>query len=72
MTDDSKFDPLSKCLAEIDTPVGRGRLKEYLDSLPFPHFEPVPGQGGLLVRIDADGTRAVGRFVDRHFQPSNE
>ncbi len=60
--------PLSKCLAEVDTPEGRRRVKEYLDSRPFPHFEAAPGGSGLLVRIEADGTKTVGRFVGREFR----
>jgi hypothetical protein len=59
--------PLSQCTAEINSAKGRRQLKEYLDSTPFPHFEPMPGRPGLLVRIDADGTRTVGRFVGREF-----
>ena len=60
--------PLSTCLASVDSPDGRRRVVDYLASQPFPHYEPAPGRPGLLVRIDADGTRTVGRFVDRRFQ----
>lgn len=60
--------PLSACLASVDTPDGRRRVVDYLTSQPFPHYEPAPARPGLLVRIDADGTRTVGRFVDRRFQ----
>src|SRR4051812_13795079 len=55
--------PLSECLATVDSEAGRRRLKNYLESGPYPHFEAVPESKGLLVRIDADGTRTVGRFV---------
>jgi hypothetical protein len=41
----------------------------FLDSRPFPYFEPHPDRAGLLVRIDADGSRTVGRFRSRQFQP---
>ena len=58
---------LSECLREVDTPAGRARLKEILRHSPFPHYEPVPDRPEYLIRIDADGTRAVGRFVDRRF-----
>jgi hypothetical protein len=61
--------PLSACLASVDTLAGRRRVVDYLDSQPFPHYEPAPGRASLLVRIAADGTRTVGRFVDRRFQP---
>jgi hypothetical protein len=37
--------------------------------LPYPHFEPAPGSAGLLVRIEANGKRTTGRFVNRKFQP---
>lgn len=67
-TDSSEPIPLSQCIASINTPEGRKRLSDYLEATPFPHFEPVPGNTALLVRIDADGTRTIGRFVDRKFQ----
>jgi len=59
--------PLSECLASVDTGEGRRRLAAHLASRPYPHFEATPG--GLLVRIEADGTRALGRFVNREFRP---
>src|SRR5262245_12299033 len=59
--------PLSECLASVDSDDGRQRVRAYLDSRPYPHYEPVPDGRGLLVRIDEDGTRTVGRFVDREF-----
>ena len=54
-------------LAEVESATGRARLAEHLDSLPFPHFSAHPERVGLLVRIEADGTRTVGRFVNRVF-----
>jgi hypothetical protein len=60
--------PLSESLASIDSAVGRRRVVDYLESRPFPHYQPLPGSPGLLVRVDADGTRTVGRFVGREFQ----
>jgi hypothetical protein len=60
--------PLSKCLASADSAAGRRRVRKYLESGPFPHYQPVPGSPGLMVRIDGDGTRTVGRFVGRKFQ----
>jgi hypothetical protein len=59
--------PLSACLASVDTPAGRARVKAVVEGLPFPRFEPAPGRRGLLVRTEADGTRTVGRFVRRRF-----
>jgi len=58
---------LSEALATVDTPEGRARLKAYLASEPFPHFEAYSNNSRLLVRIDEDGTRTVGRFVERKF-----
>ena len=63
--------PLSECLKTVDTPTGRIRLGRYLDSLPFPHYEPAPNQPGFLVRVDEGGKRTVGRFVNRQFQAAN-
>lgn len=63
-----KARPISKCLAEVDTPLGRQRVSEYLRSAAYPHYEPAPNRPGLLVRIEADGTRTTGRFVGRRFQ----
>lgn len=59
--------PLSEAIAEVDTPAGKQRVRDYLNAQPFPHFEAAPGQPGLLCKIDEDGTRTVGRFVNREF-----
>lgn len=58
--------PLSACLEDVDTPAGRERVAEYLRTRLFPHYEQ---KDGHLVRIDEDGTRTAGRFVNRKFQP---
>ena len=60
--------PLSECLKSADSPEGHKRVSSFLQSQPFPHYEPHPGKRGLLVRIDANGKRTVGRFVNRRFQ----
>jgi len=60
---------LSACLETVDKPEGKERLARHLATLPFPHYEPAPGARGYLIRIEADGTRTVGRFVNRQFQP---
>src|SRR3954466_2064007 len=60
--------PLSECLKSVDSPEGRLRLSDFLQSQPFPHYEPHPKKPGLLVRIESSGKRTVGRFVNRQFQ----
>lgn len=60
--------PLSECLNSVDSAKGRQRLKTYLENQPFPHYEAHPDIAGLLIRIDADGRRTAGRFVNRQFQ----
>jgi hypothetical protein len=61
--------PLSACLKSVDSPAGRRRVIEFLQSQPWPHYEPHPNRAGLLVRTEANGKRTVGRFVNRQFQP---
>ena len=63
--------PLSECLASVDSPEGRRRVGEYLQSRRFPHYEPAPDAPGMLVRIEADGSRTVGRFVNRQFKAAD-
>ena len=65
---DAAATPLSSCLDSVDTPAGRRRVGEYLQTQPFPHYERAPRRPGMLVRIDADGRRTVGRFVNRVFK----
>lgn len=60
--------PLSECLESVDSADGRQRVAEYLDTQPFPHYEQAPNEPGFLVRIEVDGKREVGRFVNRQFQ----
>ena len=62
--------PLSACLDAVDSPEGRRRVAAFLGSQPFPHYEPHPLRPGMLVRIDADGRRTAGRFVNRQFRPA--
>ena len=61
--------PLSACLTDVDTAAGRERVKSSLATRPYPRFEPALGRPGLIVKIDEDGTRTAGRFVNRKFQP---
>jgi hypothetical protein len=60
--------PLSACLREVDSPEGRRGVFEYLKRQPFPHYEQASSPG-LLIKIDSDGKRTLGRFVSRKFQP---
>ena len=62
--------PLSQTIADVDSDAGRQRVRDCLKARPFPHFETVPGSPGLLWKIDEDGTRTVGRFVNRVFEPA--
>jgi len=59
--------PLSEMIASVDTDAGRERVRSHLGSRPFPHFEACPEEPGLLVKIDEDGSRTRGRFVNRVF-----
>jgi hypothetical protein len=61
--------PLSELLGTVGTAAGRKRLEKYLAARPFPHFEAAPGKKGYLVKVDQDGVRTVGRFVNRKFRP---
>ena len=63
--------PLSECLQSVDSDEGRRRVAEHLQSQAFPHYEPAPDAPGMLVRILADGTRTVGRFVNRQFKEAD-
>ena len=60
--------PLSACLESVDSPEGRRRLENFLETQPYPHYEPSPEGNGLLIRIDAAGKRSLGRFVNREFK----
>lgn len=61
--------PLSEAVGEAGSNAGQRRVRDYLNTRPFPHFEAVPGSPGLLLKIDDDGKRTVGRFVNRVFEP---
>ena len=63
-----KVKPLSRCIDAVDTSKGRRRVVEHLRTRPFPHYEAHPRKPGILVRIEADGTRTAGRFIDRKFK----
>lgn len=58
---------LSKAVATVDSEDGRNRVREFLTQCPYPHFEAVADRPGWVCRIDEDGTRTIGRFVNREF-----
>ena len=60
--------PLSQCLESVDSPAGRQRVQDFLATRPFPHYEAAPGHPGLLIRINEDGSRTLGCFVNRRFE----
>jgi hypothetical protein len=60
--------PLSQCLATVNSPAGKIRLENWLAEQPFPHYRPHPTRTGVLERIEQNGTRVLGRFVGRRFQ----
>jgi ParD-like antitoxin of type II bacterial toxin-antitoxin system len=59
---------LSDSLRTVDTPAGRKRVEAFLAGRAYPHFESAPERPGLVVRVDQDGKRTVGRFVQRKFR----
>ncbi len=59
--------PLADCLKAVGTPAGRKQLNKALAAKPFPHYEPAPDRPGYVVQIAKDGSRVVGRFVNRKF-----
>ncbi len=59
--------PLSVSINSVNTDAGQARLAAVLAARPYPHFEPSPS-AGLLVKIEEDGTRTTGRFINRKFQ----
>ena len=60
--------PLSERLKSVDSPEGHNRVSDFLQNQPFPHYEAHPKKRGLLIRIEANGRRTIGRFVNRQFQ----
>lgn len=63
-----QVESLSKLIASIDTDTGRARVHAFLKSQPFPHYE--SAGNGSVVRIDENGTRTVGKFLNRKFHPA--
>src|SRR5256885_16832139 len=46
--------PLSECLQSVDSPAGRRRVAEHLQSRPHPHSGQA-GSPGLPIKVDLDG-----------------
>lgn len=59
--------PLSKSIQSVDSPEGRRRVADHLQAQPYPHYQPAPKSPGWLIRIDENGKRTLGRFVNRRF-----
>lgn len=58
---------LSELVETVDTPAGRKIFKTFLEKEPYPHYEAHPSRPGLVVRIEKNGTRTAGKFVNRVF-----
>lgn len=61
--------PISQLIASVDSDVGRQRVADYLSTQPYPHYIPVSGQSGCLLRVEESGAQTMGRFVNRKFVP---
>ena len=64
--------PISECLESVDTPAGRQRVAAFLEAGPFPQYQQHPDRPGLLIRIDENGARTTGRFIQRQFHPVDD
>ena len=54
-------------LDTVDSPEGRQRVKDYLASGPYPHYFAHPQRKSYLIRVEENGRRTAGRFVNRQF-----
>lgn len=59
--------PLSELIGTVDSAQGRARVARHVAALPYPHYE-ATRDGRGLIRIDAGGTRTLGRFARGRFQ----
>lgn len=57
---------LEEALETVDRPQGRASLQAYLARLSFPHYEPT-NNPNLLIRIEEDGSRTTGKFINGEF-----
>lgn len=63
---------ISESLGSVDSPEGHRRVAEYLESRAFPHYEADPECPEVLIRIEENGRRTRGRFINRRFVPADE
>lgn len=63
---------LSEIIGSVDTPAGKTKVREYLASQAYPHYEDAPEHPGFLVRTDESGEQTVGKFVNKEFRPLKE
>ncbi len=54
-------------LDNVDSPEGRVRVQDYLETHKFPRYWAHPEQARLFIREEADGTKSVGRFEGREW-----
>lgn len=59
-------------LDSVDSASGRERLARYLKTRPYPHYESDPSNRDLLVRVEENGTRVLGHFVNKNFVALND
>lgn len=59
-------------LDAADSAKGRERLASYLKAQPYPHYESDPSNRDLLVRVEENGNRVVGHFVNKNFVAVND
>jgi hypothetical protein len=59
----------SACLRTRSRKEAIAEFAEYMNARPFPRYHPVLGRPGYLLKIDADGSRTLGRVVNRSFEP---
>ena len=55
-------------LALVGTEEGNQRVRAYLKTRPYPHFEADPNGSSLWLRTEENGKRSLGRFVNQVFE----
>lgn len=64
--------PLSEIVRTVNGPEGRGRLEDYLNSRPYPRYFAHPELAEIMIREEADGTKTLGKFHGRIFEPLSD